>query len=34
MPANVRGNLTLELYEASPKDGSSQGVVTIPLSVR
>jgi hypothetical protein len=34
MPVNVRGNLTLELYEASPKDGSSQGVVTIPLSVR
>jgi hypothetical protein len=34
MPANVRGNLTLELYEASPKDGSAQGVVQIPLSVR
>jgi len=34
MPANVRGNLTLEVYEASPKDGSAQGVVQIPLSVR
>jgi hypothetical protein len=34
MPANVRGNLTLELYEASAKDGSAQGVVQIPLSVR
>jgi len=34
MPANVRGNLTLELYEASAKDGSAQGVVRITLSVR
>ena len=34
MPANVRGNLTLEVYEASAKDGSAQGVVQIPLSVR
>lgn len=34
MPANVRGNLTLEVYEVSPKDGSAQGVVQIPLSVR
>ena len=34
MPANVRGNLTLELFEASPKDGSAQGVVQIPLAVR
>lgn len=34
MPANVRGSLTLELYEASPKDGSAQGVVQIPISVR
>ena len=34
MPANVRGNLTLELYEASARDGSAQGVVRIPLSVR
>jgi hypothetical protein len=34
MPANVRGNLTLELYEASAKDGSALGVVQIPLAVR
>jgi hypothetical protein len=34
MPANVRGNLMLEVYEVSPKDGSAQGVVQIPLSVR
>ena len=34
MPANVRGNLTLELFEASPKDGSAQGVVQILLTVR
>src|SRR4029079_14102022 len=34
LPANVRGNLTLELYEASARDGSAQGVVRIPLSVR
>lgn len=34
MPANVRGNLTLEVYEASAKDGSPQGVVQIPLAVR
>jgi hypothetical protein len=34
MPANVRGNLTLELFEASPKDASAQGIVQIPLVVR
>ena len=34
MPANVRGNLTLEVFETSPKDGTAQGVVQIPLSVR
>jgi hypothetical protein len=34
LPANVRGNLTLELFEASPKDGSAQGLVRIPLTVR
>jgi hypothetical protein len=33
IPASVRGNVTLELYEASPKDGSEQGLVAIPLSV-
>ena len=34
LPANVRGNLTLELFESSPKDGSAQGIVQIPLVVR
>ena len=34
MPANVRGNLTLELFESSAMDGSPQGVVRIPLAVR
>ncbi len=34
MPANIRGNLTLEVFETSPKDGTAQGVVQIPLSVR
>ena len=34
LPANVRGNLTLELFESSPKDGTAQGVVQIPLTVR
>jgi len=34
LPANVRGNLTLELFESSPKDGTAQGVVQIPLAVR
>jgi len=34
VPANVRGNVTLELYEASPKDGTAQGVVRVPLAVR
>jgi Immunoglobulin-like domain of bacterial spore germination/Sporulation and spore germination len=34
MPANERGKLTLELYEASPKDGTAQGLVQIPLAVR
>jgi Immunoglobulin-like domain of bacterial spore germination len=34
MPANVRGNLTLEFYEASARDGTPQGVVQIPLTVR
>jgi hypothetical protein len=32
--ANVSGNVTLELYEASPKDGSEQGMVAIPFTVR
>jgi len=34
LQANVRGNLTLELFESSPKDGSEQGLVAIPLTVR
>ncbi|TMC45489.1 MAG: hypothetical protein E6J23_04680 [Chloroflexi bacterium] len=34
LPANVRGDLTLELFESSPKDGSAQGIVQIPLVVR
>jgi len=33
VPAGVHGNVTLEVYEASPKDGSDQGLVAIPLSV-
>ncbi len=34
IPASVSGNVTLELFEASAKDGSPQGVVEIPLAVR
>lgn len=34
IPASVSGNVTLEVFEASAKDGSAQGVVQIPLSVR
>ena len=34
LPANIRGNLTLELFESSPKDGRAQGIVQIPLAVR
>lgn len=34
LPANVTGNATLEVYEVSAKDGSEQGVVAIPLTVR
>ena len=33
VPASVHGNITLEVYEVSPKDGSEQGLVQIPLSV-
>jgi hypothetical protein len=33
IPATVHGNVTLELYEASAKDGSEQGLVAVPLSV-
>jgi hypothetical protein len=34
MPAGVRGNVTLEVFEASAMDGSPQGIVQIPLAVR
>lgn len=34
LPPSVTGNVTLEVFEASPKDGSDQGLVAIPLSVR
>jgi hypothetical protein len=34
IPASVSGNVTLEVFEASAKDGSPQGVVQIPLTVR
>jgi len=34
LPASVAGNVTLEVFEVSAKDGSEQGVVAIPLTVR
>ena len=34
LPTNVSGNVTLEVYWASPRDGSDQGLVSIPLTVR
>jgi hypothetical protein len=34
LPSGFTGNATLELYEASPKDGSEQGLVQIPLMIR
>jgi hypothetical protein len=34
IPASVSGSVTLEVYEASARDGSPQGVVQIPLTVR
>ena len=33
IPASVHGGVTLEVYEVSPKDGSDQGLVAIPLTV-
>ncbi len=33
LPA-VSGNVTLEVYEVSPKDGTEQGLVAVPLIVR
>lgn len=34
LPATVTGNTTLEVFEVSPKDGSDQGLVAIPLTVK
>jgi hypothetical protein len=34
VPSTFRGNATLEVYEASAKDGSEQGLVHIPLVIR
>ncbi|MDQ2912219.1 MAG: GerMN domain-containing protein [Chloroflexota bacterium] len=34
IPASVSGTVTLEVFEASAKDGSPLGVVAIPLAVR
>jgi hypothetical protein len=33
VPASVHGSITLEVFEASPKDGSDVGLVAIPLTV-
>lgn len=33
LPASLHGKVTLEVYEVSPKDGSEQGLVAIPLTV-
>jgi hypothetical protein len=34
LPANASGNATLEVFWASPRDGSDTGLVQIPLTVR
>jgi Immunoglobulin-like domain of bacterial spore germination len=34
IPANVSGNVTLEVFWASPRDGADMGLVRIPLTVR
>jgi immunoglobulin-like protein involved in spore germination len=34
LPQTVSGNVTLEVYEASAKDGSEVGLVRLPLAVR
>jgi len=34
IPANVSGNVTLEVFWPSPKDGSELGLVQVPLTVR
>jgi hypothetical protein len=34
IPANVSGNVTLEVFWPSPKDGADLGLVQVPLTVR
>ena len=34
LPQTAVGNVTLEVYEASAKDGSEVGLVRLPLAVR
>ncbi|HUG05327.1 MAG TPA: Gmad2 immunoglobulin-like domain-containing protein [Candidatus Limnocylindria bacterium] len=34
MPASVSGNVTLEVFWASPRDGADTGLVQVPLTVR
>lgn len=34
IPANVSGNVTLEVYWGSPRDGSAVGLVQVPLTIR
>ncbi len=34
IPANVSGNVTLEVFWPSPKDGADMGLVQVPLTVR
>ena len=33
-PVQLPGNIVLQVYEVSPKDGTEQGVVSVPLVVR
>jgi hypothetical protein len=34
LPATVTGNVTLEVFWASPRDGADTGLVQVPLTVR
>jgi hypothetical protein len=34
IPANVSGNVTLEMFWPSPKDGADMGLVQVPLAMR
>ena len=34
LPASVSGNVTLEVYQVSPKDGSEVSQATVPLHVQ